>query len=339
MGSRRLRASRHHRLDEQLRGPRRAEPGSPWHPLLSLQADAGNAAVTQLVQRKAGAALTPAQQDEQRTLTNNGLGTRAAWFRDVKRTTILGLKVEVHTELANRLRTAEADLVNETPPEGGWSPGGTSTRRPPGEGLHSFGLAIDISPGDNPYLHNPAAGASESNDSNAEVQAAIERAVLLVQARTASELNWRARPSAADPDARVEASYDKLESVSNAMKTYFTLDQKANRDDLETAVAAASTKDPLHRTADQWVQKIRYDRTYVGKIASHIKWADPSKGVLTIDRRLVRALTRSGGAGLTWLGDDTIAGGRDIMHFDTRHVGPIHSIFSTANGSVNLGDG
>jgi hypothetical protein len=296
--------------------------------------------VTQLLQRTPRATtLSPAQQDEQQTLTDNGQGTRAAWFSQVKSINVLGMDVEVHTELANRLRTAEADLANETPPRGGWSPGGTSTRRPPGQGLHSFGLAIDISPGDNPYLHNAAANATESNDSNAEVQAAIERAVLLVQARTAADLDWKARPSAADRDARVEASYDKLQGVSDAMKTYFTLDQPANRGALETAVIAATPKDPVKRTADQWVDKIAYDRRYMAAIANLIKWSDPSKGVLTIDRRLVRALTRSGGAGLTWLGDDTIAGGRDIMHFDTRHVGPIHSIFSTAGGSVNLGDG
>jgi hypothetical protein len=80
-------------------------------------------------------------------------------------------------------------------------------------------------------------------------------------------------------------------------------------------------------------------RTLAGHAAAK-SWAKPETGFLHIDKRLVKALTDSSGAGLTWLGDDTIASGRDIMHFDTRGVGPIKRIWSSVLGkATGLGNG
>jgi hypothetical protein len=55
---------------------------------------------------------------------------------------------------------------------------------------------------------------------------------------------------------------------------------------------------------------------------------------MNLDKRLVKAMTSSTGANLTWLGDDTIAAGRDIMHFDMRDLGPIKKVWSSARGSA-----
>jgi hypothetical protein len=280
--------------------------------------------------------------DDEKTLEINGLtGGLDGWFRNVKRRTFLGQTVIVHDELYARLTRAEEDLKGETPPAGGWIDDSVSTLREPGQGLHAFGLAIDLFPATNPYLYDPPAGATESDNSYAEVQAAVERAVLLVRAKTADEEVWLQRPNETDKDKRVEASYDKLAEASSALEEYFTLDGADKRQRLEQLTEAIrTTKDPLHRSADDWATKIAWDRRYVGKIAKVINWSHPERGLLHIDKRLVKAMTRSDGAALTWLGDDKIAGGRDIMHFDTRGVGPIRRVWSSVAGyAIGLGSG
>jgi hypothetical protein len=58
------------------------------------------------------------------------------------------------------------------------------------------------------------------------------------------------------------------------------------------------------------------------------------------DKRLVKAMTDSTGAGLTWPGDDTVSPGRDVMHFDMRGVGPIKKIWTSAAAKdTYLGNG
>jgi hypothetical protein len=68
-------------------------------------------------------------------------------------------------------------------------------------------------------------------------------------------------------------------------------------------------------------------------------WTDPESGFLSLDRRLVAAMTSSAGGGLTWLGDDTIGSGRDIMHFDMRGPGPIRTIVKSLTGRPPVGLG
>lgn len=51
-------------------------------------------------------------------------------------------------------------------------------------------------------------------------------------------------------------------------------------------------------------------------------------------REVVEALASDTGGGLTWLGDNTIASGRDIMHFDMRGVGPIKKIVKSHLGET-----
>jgi hypothetical protein len=91
-------------------------------------------------------------------------------------------------------------------------------------------------------------------------------------------------------------------------------------------------KDPKPRTAADWIKTIRADRAALGTLAGNKRWQKPQEGFLNLDKRLVTALTGSTGAGLTWLGDDTVSPGRDIMHFDMRGVGPITKIWSSGTG-------
>jgi hypothetical protein len=280
--------------------------------------------------------------DEAETLQINGIkGGAATWFADVQTVKFLGYSVTVHKQLADRLKLAEDALKNEAAPPDGWLSYTPCGLRPPNQGLHSFGLAIDINPSRNPWLVNPAAAHAASIEGPARRRAIrdiVDRAVLLVDGRTATEADLPSRPNLTDKDARVEASYDKLATASAAVQRYFELDKATNREALDDLVA--NLGDKSKRTAADWAKTIAADRRTLAGHAAAKRWAKPETGFLHIDKRLVKALTDSSGAGLTWLGDDTIASGRDIMHFDTRGVGPIKRIWSSVLGkATGLGYG
>ena len=279
--------------------------------------------------------------DENETLKANGITTgTAAWFAEVTSTTFLQHDITCHRLLAERLKLAEKALQNETPPAAGWF-GNAHSLRKVGESLHSFGLAIDIDGGRNPYLVNPSAanaGYVEKQERSTAISDVIGRAQLLVEGRTAAEADFHTRPADADKEARAMASYDKLQTASNALATYFTLDTAAGRADLDARITALAGKDS--RTAAAWVRQIKIDRQSLAGHASAKSWNQPTTGFLHLDRRLVSALTSSAGGGLTWLGDDTVGSGRDIMHFDMRGLGPIRRIVKTIEGqTISLGNG
>jgi hypothetical protein len=279
--------------------------------------------------------------DEEETLKANGITTgTAAWFAEVTSTTFLNHSIICHRLLAERLALAEKALENETPPAAGWF-GGAHSLRKVGESLHSFGLAIDIDGGRNPYLVNPSATNARFVENPARSKAisdVIGRAQLLVEGTTPAEADFHTRPTNADKDARAMASYDKLQTASNALATYFTLDTAAGRANLDARITALAGKDS--RTAAAWVQQIKADRRTLDAQESAKSWNQPTTGFLHLDRRLVSALTSSAGGGLTWLGDDTVGSGRDIMHFDLRGLGPIRRIVKTIEGqTISLGNG
>ena len=280
--------------------------------------------------------------DESETLRRNGRKeTVAAWFNDVKPFKFLGRTTNVHALLAERLTIAEAALQSEAPPPGGWVKEGHSGLREPGQGLHSLGLAIDLNPSTNPWLINPDAAYAQTVEHTEQSQAVrnvIDRAVLLVNAKTRKEADLQSRPTVPGKDERVEASYDKLADASSALARYFLLKD----DELETLVGQLGAKDPFKGKVAKWKAMIASDRRTIRANAANKKWDKPETGFLDLDKRLVKAMTDSSGAGLTWLGDDTIAMGRDIMHFDTRGLDSVHirNIWnSTQGGSVNIGDG
>ena len=235
---------------------------------------------------------------------------------------------------------AQDALKGETPPEKGWFRNAHSLRKV-GESLHSFGLAIDIDGDINPYLVNPDAPNAkyvEAAERSRPIADIINRAMLLVEAKTPTEADLQSRPENADKGARAMASYDKLQTASNALETYMKLDQADQTATLEAKIQSLAGKDS--RDAKKWVAQIKADRRTLRSLASGKSWSKPETGFLHLDRRLVEALTSTNGGGLTWLGDDTIGSGRDIMHFDMRGPGPIRRIAKSLEGkTVSLGSG
>ena len=280
--------------------------------------------------------------DEAVTLEhNNYTAGTAAWFADVHTITFLGRSATVHKLLAERLARAEKALDGMPKPPGGWVSEEHSTLRPPGQSLHSFGLAIDLNPHTNPFLVKPTGTAIyEPTAWSIAIRDVIERAALLVLGRTAADEAFFSRPDVKDKDARVEASYDKVAEMSTALQRYLALADDGQAAELNRLVADLADKDPRAKGADAWKKQILADRKKMEELAGQKHWTNPKGGFLDLDKRLVKAMTDSAGAGLTWLGDDTVSPGRDIMHFDMRAVGPIRKIWSSAERKdTHLGDG
>lgn len=279
--------------------------------------------------------------DEEETLEANGITTgHAAWFAEVKSYTFLGKSIVCHRLLYERLQRAENRLSGKPVPDGGWFTSVHSLRKV-GESLHSFGLAMDIDAGRNPYLIDPGARNAtlyERAETSLAIADIINRAILLVEARTPAEADFQSRPTDADRSARAMASYDKVARASESLRTYMTLDKPEQRTALDGFVAALTGKDA--RTSEKWIATIKADRRRLESRARGKRWSKPTEGFLTLNRDLVEALTHSDGGGLTWLGDDTIGSGRDIMHFDMRGLGPIRKIVKSAEKqTVGLGSG
>ena len=285
-------------------------------------------------------------KDEEKTLQINGItGGAAVWFANIHTVKFLDQYATVHDLLSTRLATVEAALQNIPKPRGGWVTEEHSSLRAPGQGLHAFGLAIDLNPSLNPWLIDPGASAGlasgdrpEDVERSTAIRDIISRAVLLVLARSAADEDFAARPANPDKNARVEASYDKLAGASQALAGYMTLDASDKRPELDRLVAALGTKDPQKRAAADWAKAIAEDRQTLTEAGTIKSWDSPQTGFLHLDKRLVKAMTDTGGAGLTWLGDDTIALGRDIMHFDMRGIGPIKKVWKGGR-EIKLGDG
>jgi hypothetical protein len=274
------------------------------------------------------------QADAAETLAGNGYAAGpAAWYADVKQTTFLDSRIKVHRLLADRLDAAEAAFLTavegQDVPKGGWVRS-TSTLRGPTEGLHGLGLAIDLNPGTNPYLVNPSsrsqAATGESHKRSRAVRDVIDRAVLLVLGRTATEEDFGAQPDIDDTTERVKASHDKLSEASAALKTYFTLTADDQASELERLIGELGDLNPKGRTAKRWRKVIKADRSTLGGHARAKDWQRPTKGFMDLPYELVKALTDQG---LEWLGDNTIGSGRDIMHFDMRGLGPVKKIFNS----------
>ncbi|MCE7011434.1 hypothetical protein LWC34_52785 [Kibdelosporangium philippinense] len=255
--------------------------------------------------------------------------TPEEWFAEIVTITFLGKPVQVHKILAEKLAAVEQSIAGQQVPVARELSG----LRPPGSGLHGLGLAIDVNASTNPYIFNATSNEADPKQQNEKsiVRGIIDRAVLLIEQKTADVEKFQERPAGDGAHERAEASYDKLDEASDAMQEYFALGAKERRADLEEKVAALGGTDPKKRTVDQWAKAIADDRKKLPAISASKDWAKPEQGFLDLDKRLVMAMVD---AGLTWLGDDTIGGGRDIMHFDTRAAGPIKHLYGlSSNGT------
>ena len=289
------------------------------------------------------------QKDVAETLKRHGQVGPKDWFAKVKSTKFLGKNPIVHEELGNRLVKAEAKLADvDQATREGWITSAKGVREV-GQGLHTFGLAIDINAGTNPFIVNPSSNSAkasgEPREQSEAVRAILDRAILLVLGKTSKEANFSARPEGAGVE-RADASYDKLTEASGAFATYFTLSKTENEEQLKSLVDALGAKDPYKGNLKTWRRTIKLDAARIGVLGGKKRWSDPTKGFIDLPKRLVEAMVDPDGGGLTWLGDDTIGSGRDVMHFDTRAVGPIKSIYRSqvtsgeeSPGWRGLGDG
>ena len=102
-------------------------------------------------------------------------------------------------------------------------------------------MAIDIDGGKNPYLLNPDAPNAKYVEATATSRAisdVINRAMLLVEAKTPAEADLQSRPANTDKDARALESFDKLQTASDALKRYMELDKPDHRAALDAFVTA-----------------------------------------------------------------------------------------------------
>jgi hypothetical protein len=262
------------------------------------------------------------------------------WFKGIQPgATFLGEKITgrkghsgtgVHDELFEKLKIAEQLLTDSTGMDlaalheefgitdiGGLRPIRPATDQARGIGLHSYGLAIDIttSHGKNPLLKEKFEG------SKAATTSVIERARDFVGFGSSSEFavagkaskgtgssSWERRITQAD------RWYDVMRDASRALRIYFEFETKTEvtvdgtvlrLDELATAFGAA-TKDV--RSVAEWQEQIKQDRAKVK--SSGLLGADPTKGFLNLDKRLVMALVTSG---LSW--GATLDRSKDIHHF------------------------
>jgi hypothetical protein len=282
--------------------------------------------------------------DEAITLEHNGFtaGTDA-WFRDVHTVPFLGRNATVHRYLADRLVLVENALKDLPVPPDGWVSETHSSLREPGQSLHSFGLAIDLNPGTNPFLVQPTNPAIyEPANWSQSIEDVFGRAALLILKRIDAKGSFFARPDIKDKNERVGASYDKIAEMSGALQRYLALADAHPTESVGDLVTALGATDPKHRSAQDWLKTIKADRRTIDDLAGSKSWNKPERGFLNLDKRLVKAMTDPAAGGLTWLGDDTVSPGRDIMHFDMRGVAPnpITKIWSTAaNKDTYLGNG
>jgi len=200
------------------------------------------------------------KKDTAMTLEGNGYKDGPAkWYEDVKDAKFLGQTITVHQKLADKLAEAEKVFLKavgtEKAPAGGWTRV-SSDLRGPGQGLHSYGLAVDLKGGTNPYLVTPSktsqGATGEPLKRSQAIQDIIDRAVLLVLGKTPDEEKFGEAPAETDKAKRAMLSYDKLEEASNALETYFTLVDPTKKADLDARVTAIAAKDTANRTADDW---------------------------------------------------------------------------------------
>ena len=252
------------------------------------------------------------RQDVEEVIAAAGLGTVAQWFGDVQQGSFLGIPLRVHTSLAGRLTTAETALVSDATVNPGKANAqdlgrtlnmyaSTSDLRQPAKAvggtslsMHTFGLAVDLNYKGNPFVGNAGKLAP----------AVIRRATSLVLG-TPTEVTTDLGDAA--------ASFTALQAASDALKTYLSYRDPANRAALTAAVTGHSGASGEPAGVEGWLKQIEQDHADLSAGGDFDKHKPPEEGFLDLDRSVVSALT---GAGLTWGG--TYPGAKDLMHFDLR---------------------
>ncbi|WP_152190253.1 M15 family metallopeptidase [Georgenia satyanarayanai] len=251
------------------------------------------------------------RKDVEEILDDAGF-TVAGWYGDIQKGSFLGIPVTVHKSLAGRLTQAENALVADTAvnPKGDDAKtlgatlgmyGTASDLRAPKNAvggsslsLHTFGLAVDLNYKGNPFLGNQGKTAP----------AVVARATSLVNGTSVDVLTDLG-------DA--QASFTALKAANDALKTYFSYRDAANRPLLDAKLTGRTAASGEPADAAGWLKVIEADYLALKDKGDFKKHKPPEEGFLDLDKRVVLALT---GAGLTWGG--TYRTAKDIMHFDLR---------------------
>ncbi|PYG01881.1 D-alanyl-D-alanine carboxypeptidase [Georgenia satyanarayanai] len=238
--------------------------------------------------------------------------TVAGWYGDIQKGSFLGVPAKVHTSLADRLTQAETALVGDAAvnPSGDDAKtlgatlgmyGTASDLRAPKNAvggsslsLHTFGLAVDLNYKGNPFLGNQGKTAPD----------VVARATSLVTGTAVDVLTQLG-------DA--QASFTALKDANDALTTYFSYREPANRPLLDAKLTGRTAAAGEPTDAAGWIKVIEQDHAALKDKGDFKKHKPPEEGFLDLDERVVMALT---GAGLTWGG--TYRTAKDIMHFDLR---------------------
>ncbi|WP_454084225.1 hypothetical protein [Georgenia sp. Marseille-Q6866] len=238
--------------------------------------------------------------------------TVSGWYGDIQKGSFLGVPARVHKSLADRLTQAETALVGDA----AINPGGDDAKtlgttlgmygtasdlRGPKNAvggsslsLHTFGLAVDLNYKGNPFLGNQGKTAPD------------------VVARATSLVNGTAVDVLTDlGDA--QASFTALKAANDALKTYFSYRDAANRPLLDAKLTGRTAAAGEPADAAGWIKVIEQDHAKLKDKGDFKKHKPPEEGFLDLDERVVMALV---GAGLTWGG--TYKTAKDIMHVDLR---------------------
>ena len=243
----------------------------------------------------------------------------ARWFADhVPYATFMGVEIAasqnsttggVHQTMLDLLAAAETQLVAqgmprageaapENPPDpelAGFTIRDISGLRQPrpatdqadGVSLHCYGMAVDVNVSRNPFVRRSGA-------------AMVTRAVALMRG-TEYILD-----SATGHDTASNA-WDNLHAGSENLKAYFRLDRAGVERQLRTHQRARDMGD-----VTWWLEQIRADRDDEDRNRNWVG-GSPTRGYMDLPKAFVTILA---GTGLRWGG--TLAGGKDIMHFDAR---------------------
>jgi hypothetical protein len=298
------------RLKELTRAEKRAAKAKTPMP----EADATELADLRALDAKVGTAqLALKRSDVEEILTAAG-HTVTAWYGDVQAGTFLNVAVRVHKHLAEALQRAEATLVADpqTNPDKldaaalgkklGMSPRASDMRIPKNAvggksiSMHTFGLAVDLNYAGDPYLGLNGRTAPD----------VIVRATSLVTG-TPVDVGTRLGDTG--------TAYHKISGASDALVTYLSFRDPANRQALRAAVAAHTPRKGEPTDEAGWLAQIERDHRAITGSKDFEGHTSPEKGFLDLKESVVMALA---GAGLTWGGGDPYGATKDLMHFDLR---------------------
>jgi hypothetical protein len=274
--------------------------------------------------------------------------TAGNWFRNMVNPSFMGRRFRngVHVGLIRKLRVAENHLLQQatysglTPVELGRALGIEEEHkgaRPSatGRSMHTFGLAVDIGYGRNPWVAgqhfdrdaagNPATPGDQAiQRANQQFTEAMNRAALLISGVSVNFTPDFLHGLRTNSTAKIHAT---LSQMSEALRLYLRLhnnpadiQRKITERRLAGTAGIVNAGETEAQAAARWGRLIAGDRANLRRADSNFTGRDPENGFMNLHLDLVIALRDV--AGLAWAAIDI--GDResgDMMHFDDRIAG------------------